>query len=461
MTFIEEPIEALSHQLRFLLFEIGIGLSQRSTEAYIKQAQTYCLQNSSSDHLSHAIACHALELAYRDHWQTRLQKETQSYGQVWEGLKATRRPMELMILLEQWAKPHHPSTQEPSFSLREVMQYTPGFNPRIALHAVAIKQKLAKAAGPYQNLIAKYFPEAYEQWEEKLRLQHLDPNEYYLLLMHPWHWQKHILKDNPWLLDHQELICLPHQFLMFPCQSYAQLMSPKPGACSIQFSSKAQQDSALTQKAYQIIREAKHYDDSLYLTKTIGSLELDAFGSLGQIPSVDLQEQANDYLNSDEIAIPLNALLSPSPRANQALLCDIIDSSDASPLDFFKAYCKTLLSGQLQLMSQHRLLIEAEPENTLIVLKQNHIKKIIFRQASIKTAHLEALERQFIQTHLNNNLAQWIHLLNQSYQLNSHVLWAEVEDRLQNIFTHRFTPIDHIKQAPQSMLKPLQRINQT
>ncbi|KTC76884.1 IucA/IucC family protein [Legionella brunensis] len=272
----------LSHQLRFLLFEIGIGLPQRSIEYFIAEAHRECLRRlqhaaineglttspiishhvhdfleqlqtqlkykqpasrffswqSLKQELDETIANEAMAQAYRQWWQLELSRQARHFSNFWDWLCQKNNPEEIMQLLEQWGSlgnPYHPCFRAKiGFSRREVLQYSPEFNAQLSLHWCALHKHHAYMSGienNYQDLLARQFPKEYQLWQHQLAFKRYDPEQYYPLPIHPWQWRNHIQNQFSQLIDNKELILIPHHQLAKPAMPFNTVMPLKTGSC--------------------------------------------------------------------------------------------------------------------------------------------------------------------------------------------------------------------------------------
>ncbi|MDX1837778.1 IucA/IucC family siderophore biosynthesis protein [Legionella taurinensis] len=263
----------LSHQLRFLLFEVGIGLPQNAVDHYITVAHRDCLQRLKqaaimeqlglappSHHvhdwldllkdrmkqthpasafyhwqdlrqeLNESIANEALALAYRQRWEADLKR--QLHGRTFWNWLNQRSAQESTGLLEQWGctgHPYHPNFRcKMGFNRREVMQYSPEFNAQVAIHWGALRRDRAHVSHgrvDYQSLLQSQFPHEYQRWRDNLCFKQMNPEDYYPLPIHPWQWRNKIQSLCAELLDNKELLLIPHHQLTRPSMSFRTMMT--------------------------------------------------------------------------------------------------------------------------------------------------------------------------------------------------------------------------------------------
>lgn len=290
-----ESFQALSQQLRFLLFEIGIGLSQSAVDAYISQAHRNALsrlqkaaladgllgapilsphvddfvnqlqaalqQTDPASRFYHwqalreemyeSIANEAMALAYRRQWQQQLQQRSAKYQSFWHWLCEDNTAHEAWLLLEQWGcigHPSHPNFRaKMGFSRREVLQYSPEFDARVRLHWGALKrgeEYICNGSDRYETALRQHFPLIYQQWQQQLAFKHYHADEYLPIPVHPWQWRHHQDGLLAPLIDQKKLILIPHLQEMAPSMSFRTMMPLGQQGCQLKLATAIHTTSA-------------------------------------------------------------------------------------------------------------------------------------------------------------------------------------------------------------------------
>ncbi len=260
----------LSHQIRFLLFEIGIGLPQSSIDYFITLAhrdalkrlqqaalkeqlldapiashhvhdlldqlqirlkkalpasQFFQWQNMRND-LDESIANDALAQAYKQCWNTQIHNEALTHSSLWSWMNKSQTAYQTLLFLEQWGcigDSYLPTFRtKKGFTRREVLQNSPEFQAKISIHWCALSKENAfipLQPDRFHNQIAEQFPKEYTLWRERLVLHHLDPDNYYPIPVHPWQWRNQIQPVYASLIDKKRLILLPHHQSLMPSMS--------------------------------------------------------------------------------------------------------------------------------------------------------------------------------------------------------------------------------------------------
>lgn len=330
--------DELNHQLRFMLFEVGLGLSQSVVERYINQAHRnalYRLQQavwaeklierpiashhvldfldqlrsrlkSGSEHLfscwdllrdemSESIANEAMALAWRERWQEDLGRQARGYSRFWDGLTREYSAAELLLFLEQWGcvgHPYHPNFRaKMGFNRREVLQYSPEFQAKVSLHWCALRRSGAVTSSfgtPYSERIKEQFPQEYHNWRDSLLFKHSDPDDFYPVPIHPWQWRNHLQKDLSLLIERKDVILMPHHQIVRPSMSFRTMI---PGdlisshlklATAVHTTSATRTISpasvhngpALSSWLDGLLKQHNHYRNSLYLAYDLAGLHL-------------------------------------------------------------------------------------------------------------------------------------------------------------------------------------------
>ncbi|HHF7348393.1 TPA: IucA/IucC family protein [Legionella feeleii] len=519
MALAHNNFQELSHQLRFLLFEVGIGLPQRAIEHYISLAHRQCLQRLQQtammeglmaepvvshhvhdfltqlqaklktnqpasaffhwqrlrDELDESIANDAMAQAYHQHWQAGLKQQAKGYASFWMWLSNEQNCQDTIQLLEQWGCLGHPSQPhfraKIGFSRREVLQYSPEFNAQISLHWCALRKQQAQLTTNqinYSEFMANQFPKEYKLWQEKLRFKQVDITEYYPMPMHPWQWRNQIQNTFSSLIDKKALILIPHHQLVKPSMSFRSTMPLRNNACHMEFASTAHTDPALLSTSTtdsfsfsvwlsQLLHQNQHYQQSLFLAEELAGLNIQENPiSTTQDKQfvLTLRKNPGSFLQPGQKMVPLAALFTQSPLSNLPLLIEIINSSGLNPLDYFRLYCRQVLTGQLHLLLHYGVAIDSHQQNTLVIFADNkpealvvreqakglvcihpcyqHVVKPVFHTGSVITSdNLAILCQQFIEGNLQNNLAYWLSLLNRYFSLKAETLWRVVYNELQ------------------------------
>lgn len=261
----------LSHQLRFLLFEIGIGLPQNSIDYFITLAHKNALNrlqyaainerlinapiashhvhdfmsqleaklkqsesssqffqwNTLRSELDESIANEALAHAYKHHWGIQIRQEVGHHKSLWSWINKSLSVHEALLFLKQWGSQdlaYYPASHAKlGFTRREVLQNSPEFQAKLSIHWCAIKKKQSSSStqsSDFNQLICKSFPGEYQFWREKLVFKQLNPDSYSPIPIHPWQWRNKLQKIGAQLIDNKSLVLLPHHQTVMPSCSF-------------------------------------------------------------------------------------------------------------------------------------------------------------------------------------------------------------------------------------------------
>ncbi|MFO9415575.1 siderophore biosynthetic protein FrgA [Legionella pneumophila serogroup 1] len=324
----------LSHQLRFLLFEIGIGLPQNSVDYFITLAHKNTLkrlqhasikegliQSAIASHhihdfidqlqiklknsmpeskffqwrkireaLDESIANEALAYAYRQNWNTQLRNEAMHYKSLWTWINNELSPYQTLLFLEQWGSlrhPYHPAfSAKTGFTRREVLQNSPEFQAKVSVHWCALNKTKIQSISPkidYANQISQEFPKEYFYWREKLLFSHINPDDYYPIPVHPWQWRNQLQMAFASLIDNKSLILLPHHQTLIPSLSPDIMMPTQSTQCTLKLATTLSTSMAgkldnsddmvlLTRWIDSLLAKTNYYQNTLFICKNLESM---------------------------------------------------------------------------------------------------------------------------------------------------------------------------------------------
>lgn len=512
----------LSHQLRFLLFEIGIGLPQSSIDYFITRAHKNALHrlqhsalaeglitspiashhvhdfidqlqmtlkhsnpasqfyqwNSLRDELDESIANDALAQAYKQRWDAQICKEADPHDSLWSWVNSKHTARQSFLFLEQWGYQGHPYAPgfraKEGFTRREVLQNSPEFQAKISLHWCALSKtqiNMNPDSPDFNTLMAREFPNEFRLWQEKLKFNHINPQEYVPVPVHPWQWRNKLQIMCSQLTDSKSLLLLPHHQTVMPSMSFDTMMPvdhsntliklavSTPNASKTDQSEEGQYGGTISHWINSLLIQSDHYQNTLFLAQDVAGLRVNS----PAIPqycqkelSVNLLQHPTSLINSEQKIVPLMSLFAHSPLSNKPLFIEIIQESGLTPMNYFSQYCHKVLFGQLHLLLKYGVAFEAKPHNTLIIFTDNSPQGLILQNlestkiayseffenskkpdlpatSSIKTTNIDGLRSLFIRGTLQDNLAHWINSLKQEYPLDTQQLWHIVYDVMQTV----------------------------
>ncbi|HAT8178390.1 TPA: siderophore biosynthesis protein [Legionella pneumophila] len=324
----------LSHQLRFLLFEIGIGLPQNSVDYFITLAHKNTLnrlqhasikegliQSAIASHhvhdfidqlqiklknsmpeskffqwnkireaLDESIANEALAYAYRQNWNTQLRNEAIQYKSLWAWINNELSPDQTLLFFEQWGSighPYHPAFRaKTGFTRREVLQNSPEFQAKVSVHWCALNKTKIQSINPkieYTNRISQEFPKEYFYWREKLLFSHINPDDYYPIPVHPWQWRNQLQMAFASLIDNKSLILLPHHQTLIPSLSPDIMMPTKSTQCTLKLATTLSTSLTgklnnsdnmvlLTSWLDSLLAKTNYYQNTLFICKNLENI---------------------------------------------------------------------------------------------------------------------------------------------------------------------------------------------
>ncbi|KTD76279.1 IucA/IucC family protein [Legionella waltersii] len=426
----------LSHQLRFLLFEIGIGLPQNSIDYFITLAHKNTLNrmqqavmaeklcdstitshhihdfvdllqfklkstipesqfyqwNNLSEQLTESIANEALGLAYLHNWNTKLVKELQGYDSLWQWLYQGITASEALLFLEQWSSYNEAymptSFAKKGYTRREILQTSPGFQAKIRVHWCALHKSVTEAqpnVREYDQFIKQAFAKEHLIWREKIMHQRLSPDEYYPIPVHPLQWRKELQITLAPLIDaklvllhpnHQSLLALSQEYLLPPNESRYLL---KLASQRLNPEERNIDDQFSTYQSLNcILKDMDNYQNSLYLNDPFTELKLRDTNKQTNM-SASLHKNPVYTISTEQRVLPFSSLLMRSPISGKPLLAELIESSQMTPIDYLALYTNTLLFGQLHLMVKHGVTFNPSTTQPLIIVEKDRPQGIMIR----------------------------------------------------------------------------------
>ncbi|MGQ3891837.1 IucA/IucC family protein [Legionella sp. CNM-4043-24] len=539
--------DEMSHQLRFMLFEIGLGLSQASVERYINQAHRSSLQRLQQaaldenlidrpiashhvhdyidqlqqrlklaskhifsrwerlqDELNESIANEAMALAWRERWQSDLAGQARGAFRFWDWLLHHHSTAELLLFLEQWGSAGHPThpnfRAKMGFNRREVLQYSPEFQARVSVHWCALRKSCAQATGAYSEVMSSHFPEHHAKWKNTLLFQHLNPDEYIPVPIHPWQWRNQLQKNLSDLIGQKDAVLAPHHQTLRPSMSFRTMIPEDSLACHIKLATAIHTTSAtrtvspasvhngpsLSQWVQSLLKENNHFDGRFFLAADLAGAHLaDSSSPLARQKqmAVILRENPLRFLGPRQSLVPLAALFVAPPLSGKPLLFDIINASQHDPVWYFSRYCHIVINAQLELMLQYGLAFEAHQQNTLVVFEdhlphalvirdlggiclsqhaawQNRNRPVLHPDSTIGSDRLMDLGNTFVHGNLASNIEYWITAMSLYYPLPARDLWLIVYQSLDHAFQRlksRVDPLAWARLREQILAQPWQR----
>lgn len=381
-TLIEGPVELIS----VLAAEAENG----SDESYASFAKEIC----------DCVLNEALCSVYRSAWSSRL-AETIRAAEVdgfWPWLVSGGADIDPSLFLEQWGAvghPFHPGHKTKlGLSPHEVIAWSPEFEGRVAVRLAALRRTRAHVetmpgAGSLEQRLELDLSDWLGAWRDRLTGEGLDPADFVAVPVHPWQADNILAKEfateiasgDLALLDGPELECvptmsfrtvvpggkgdMPHIKLPVAIRLTAAVrtISPRSFEMGPRISRLLQDildDDTGFGGGYAIAPEmiGVHYVD-------------DGKRELGRHLGALIRSNPAQLVASDEIAVPVAALLLPSPGSGTPLFAEVARAAGAaSPDDLLRAYgafADTLLGGAVRFYLMYGIGLESHQQNTLAV----------------------------------------------------------------------------------------------
>lgn len=428
MPVASESLRDLSHQLRFLFFEMGISLSQKQVENAIDVAHSQqFIFNQPLESVRNRIARQAMMLLYRKRWQDELAREASGFDNFWLWLNSHQCQSLQLDLLWQWGTDSDSDTCNHPFNFREHLKFNPAFNSRFNLHWCAVYQKDALNS-EYLKQLQRYFPALLQNWRHKMQEHQLNPDHYLPLPAHPGHWHD-LWPRCSTMIDHRELVLIPNHQPVLPASTTNLLLPIHAADCIIELND----TPPASDEIQQLLAQHHHFENQLYVLNTISSFTPE------KLPAVHLRQNPLSLLQNQQSLIPLDTFFALSPLNNKPLLVEIIEASRQNPLVYFRQYCQRLLLPQLALFVKEEVILPFQAKDCLFII-DHHLPQalVICRldKALHQGRHVETLVNQFIGSNIDQHLSRWIKILHEHFTLPISMLWQNLLQIVQEFFVN-------------------------
>lgn len=391
------------------------------------------------------------------------------------------------LFFEQWGTqghPYHPcSKTKLGLNRQEVIAYSPEFRPRVpltiaALHKTCAHLETSQQNSDYTKWFAEQFPAIWKQWVEDLKSNHLNPEHYYPLPIHPWQ-VKHIipLKFQQLIRTKQLHLSEKITLISLPTLSFRTVvaadhtLSPHiklpvavqtTSAIRTVSAAAIQNGPKITRILHKILSQEKPIANCLsIMPERFGLHVTKVEEDTKRYLSVIYRDNPNTLLNKDEIAITIAALFQPSPSNNFPLFFEFLERADAAQLEtavsYFGAYADIVLNAYLSLYLKFGIAFEGHQQNTLAVFKKGHLTRIITRDFGGMRVHEDSLKRmgfslqaypgsaticsdrtearnKLLHTTYQYHLGELILTLAQHFKTSEEVFWEPVKSITKTIF---------------------------
>lgn len=388
-------IQTYLRALRFLLFEIGVAISEQELAyhySYAKRQYLIYQGKLSTPGHPHALALFILKNAYFERWSTKL--EQMPSPTFW--LYLQQLPVkEKYIILEQHRALHTydytlTSEEVATFSLREILQYVPCFQTPVPIYWYAIATTDLLLAGNYQlNHLKNYFPKAMAQWLQSSAHYPTSSDHYLPIPVHAKHYQTLQLNKNLPFCSNRKISSLG----MYAKQSmqttgtWHLLQSPCDSHCYLnvrlltEIDKPSNQRDYLTTKLSEILTIEEHFNHTLFALMPLACAQTLPHHPLPLFAEV--QASAYQFCEQDEIAVTLTSLCNRSPITRKPLIVEIIEQSQLHPENFLRHYSLQLLASHLKLYLRYGMVIAASKTNTWVAFKKSLPVHFIYRDLTI------------------------------------------------------------------------------
>lgn len=470
MAFAIQCDAQLSNQLRFLLFEVGLGFSPSAMDTlliqasnqlsndFLRQLRQECLPIGTAAPLDLQGVLEAFQQSYQSQrsaarfFQWRNLKESiqqtlveqclklawrmqQNARSVYPAHHSQEEKLTSALNLSQMAALYENATianqSQHRWSIRDTLQYSAAFKGTMHLPWLAIpKIPMDNLPGlrELQPWLAKAYPNEQKTWYQKLIAMRYDPSQYYAFPMHVGYW-KQMRRYNrimqtalPVLMDTKMHVVntLGHLSPWSPKGNWLRYCMPTATTTTLD----TLQCNRLNQRLH-----SYHSRHKLSLLPVLNKVTITSESR----PTLNLivQENPNHYVQSNAV-YPLNAVITPEILN----LGDVAPHRTLSLESDFTQLCSALIFPSLKLLFSDRVALSLNPNDCLIswdkpykrisiLVMNTEIHAIKARDTTSQEAWKALIahwQTQLIQTTIRRMIEQ----LEKRHSLTSKTLWQKV-----------------------------------
>ncbi len=469
------PIEFLT----FLARELGPSADAENNASFSRDIENTILNDT-------------LCITFRQAWNVKIHQQATAQGYdslvawLWNG----RITQNTELYLEQWATtghPYHPcSKTKLGLTSAEVVNYSPEFQGQASVRLAAIRKEwlhveMLPGLLDVDSWFEQHFSQWFSVWQDRLRAQDLDPQDFSPLPVHPWQAEyklpelfKSLLNSGILtLLNGPELCCkstmsfrtlvpegeinLAHIKLPISVRltSVYRTVSPRS----------AQMGPRISNLLKNILENEKKFSGTLDIVPEVLGMHYAGEGVKDDDAkhlSAIFRENPMLYIEKDEIAIPVAALLTHSPISNKPLFLEMMSATKVEGLNaarhYFRQYVETLLNGLLVLYLRYGIALEAHQQNTFAIFSHDaRIRRVLVRDFGGIRIHQPTLERvgyrlklhpdkltvigdqekvreKLLHAVFQCHIGEMVLMLGQEFSVPDHLFWQEVANIVEQIF---------------------------
>lgn len=388
----------------------------------------------------------------------------------------------------------HPGTKtKMGMESADVFRYAPEFDGRVDIQFVGIRKdhaewSLTKEKEKDANaFLFTEYPELQMAAEQELKEAGLYPDDYVFVPVHAWQLENAIPE-----IYHQEIeekIVIPLNGIKVSCgstSSFRTVVPLKNGerpkhaikvAVNSQMTSTVRSISANTTNNApvftRLIRSVMEREEKLRQT-FVPICETAGFNFKTEDPndlrsrnlSAVFRENIESFIGRNEIAIVGSSLFAESPITEKAILMELIErfaeerketSLRRAAFQFVSEYASIALPGFLMLLVKYGIGLEGHLQNSVMVFKEGHPVRMLFRDWGGARIFQDRLERQQLHvqfypnsvtvtenikevhnkvmyTVLQNQFGELILQVSENYGLREEELWVEIHRICEQVF---------------------------
>jgi siderophore synthetase component len=341
-----------------------------------------------------------------------------------------------LAFYEQWVvdgHPLHPGAKiKMGMETADVMKYSPEWEAYPNVRVAAVHQDFYQDSyieKRFTEILYDEYPKLRECVKEELQSKGLHKDDYKLLLLHPWQaehtiptlCEKEIREGNLVLLTgfHIPAAALMSFRSLAPLQSRGMNKHHIKTAVNVQttgairtVSPHSVQNGPMLSKVFHAIQAKEQwFHDRFRILEEQAGAHFEPNANLSEEKRLFIRKQTGallrenpeNYVGTDEIAMPGSALLAVSPFSDKSIGAELIEayaknkgifSIEKAVLSFVEQYAQVCLPPLLTLMSKYGVSMEGHLQNSVMIFRKGEPIRLLVRDfGGVRILH-ERLEKQ-------------------------------------------------------------------
>lgn len=395
-------------------------------EVYIKEARDCSWENLKSE-LENGSANLALAYTFYEHDAKEQKKEAHALGTYtaldYAAAKKTGDFSPSLFFEQLSVEGHnlHPGAKTKlDMKPEDIVRYAPEFRGIFSLQFAAIHKDYAQWAEMEEQPIMKAYPLLKEAAEQQLQALQLNMDDYVMVPVHPWQMKYEI--ESIYKEEIAQNIVVPIRSFSVPCQATSSFRTVMPCKANDPFLFKAAVNSQMTstvrsisahtamnavtftQMIRNVLKQTSLNGTFIPVCETAGY----HFKSTNPMKSRNLtavlRENADRFIEGEELAIVGSSLYALSPITNKPILAELVEkyaettrepSLSRAGISFLRDYAELILPGFLILMVKYGIGLEGHLQNSIPVFENGIPKRFLFRDWGGARIYGERLQKHY------------------------------------------------------------------